>query len=204
MYLTSFRSTFLWLAFLREAYGQTYYGPIDQNIDIELTLNVPSNGISTTPDGRLFLVYARVDGSKGPQVVEYNRETNTSTAYPNEEWNSYEPGKNPARHFLGVNSQRVGPDGKLWIVDKGATALGSPVSKTKTMGKRRTRPSGCQVQFGPSRHFYCILPYLRNLLTILPVDLGGSSLRSKTCSSRCSDKQGLSSVSVSIRRISTI
>jgi hypothetical protein len=127
MYFPLLRDSLLWLALLQSGYGQTYHGPIDQNINIELTLNVPTNGISTTPDGRLFLVYARVDGSKGPQVVEYNRETNTSTAYPNEEWNSYEDGKNPATHFLGVNSQRIGPDGKLWIVDKGATALGSPV-----------------------------------------------------------------------------
>jgi hypothetical protein len=173
MYLTSFRTIFLWLTFLREAYGQTYHGPIDQNINIELTLNVPSNGVSTTPDGRLFLVYARVDGSKGPQVVEYNRETNTSTAYPNKEWNSYEPGKNPARHFLGVNSQRVGPDGQLWIVDKGATALGSPVSRTTSMGKRVSLSAWLLgVSYGPSPPFPSIHPARRHLLILLPVDLG--------------------------------
>ena len=127
MYIPVFRSLILWSFVLLRGHGQTYHGPIDQNINVELTLNVPSNGVSTTPDGRLFLVYARVDGSTGPQVVEYDRETNKSTAYPNEEWNSYEEGKNPATHFLGVNSQRVGPDGMLWIVDKGATALGAPV-----------------------------------------------------------------------------
>lgn len=112
---------------LQTTSGQTFHGPVDQQVKVALTLDVPCNGVSTTPDGRLFLVYARVDGSKGAQVVEYNRETNKSTPYPNEEWNSYEDGKDPATHFLGVNSQRIGPDGKLWVVDKGATALGSPV-----------------------------------------------------------------------------
>ncbi len=126
MYLTSFLHTFVWLAILQRAYGQTYTGPIDQNITIELTLDVPTNGVSTTPDGRIFLVLARVDGSTGPQVVEYNRTTNTTTAYPNEEWNLFN-GTHPAKHFIGVNSQRIGPDGQLWIVDKGSTALGSPV-----------------------------------------------------------------------------
>lgn len=127
MFFTSFRRFVLWSALLQNCRCQTFHGPIDQRVNVELTLNVPSNGVSTTPDGQLFLVYARVDGSKGAQVVKYDRSTNTSTPYPNLEWNSYEDGKDPATHFLGVNSQRVGPDGKLWIVDKGATALGAPV-----------------------------------------------------------------------------
>lgn len=29
-------------------------------------------------------------------------------------------------HFLGVNSQRIGPDGNLWIVDKGSIGFGNP------------------------------------------------------------------------------
>ena len=127
MYIPAFRYLILWSFVLIQGQSQTYHGPIDQSIHVELTLNVPCNGVSTTPDGRLFLVYARVDGSTGPQVVEYDRQTNKSKAYPNEEWNSFKAGKNPATHFLGVNSQRVGPDGNLWIVDKGAGAIGAPV-----------------------------------------------------------------------------
>lgn len=106
--------------------AQSYTGPEDPRIKTELVLQTPSNGVSTTPDGRLFLVYARVDGSTGPQVVEYNRTSNTTTPYPNLKWNSYSDGDDPATHFLGVNSQRIGPDGNLWIVDKGATAFGAP------------------------------------------------------------------------------
>ena len=128
MYHPTFPTLFCWLLLLVQGnHAQRYYGPVDQRVNVELTLDVPCNGVSTTPDGRLFLVYARVDGSTGPQVVEYDRQTNKSTAYPNEEWNSYEDGKDPATHFLGVNGQRVGPDGQLWIIDKGATALGTPV-----------------------------------------------------------------------------
>ena len=107
--------------------GQSYTGPEDPRLKVEITLDTPTNGVSSTPDGRLFLVYARVDGSTGAQVVEYNRNDNTATPYPNMKWNSYKNGDDPTTHFVGVNSQRIGPDGKLWIVDKGATGFGTPV-----------------------------------------------------------------------------
>ncbi|KAK3717062.1 hypothetical protein LTR37_006117 [Vermiconidia calcicola] len=107
--------------------AQTYYGPQDPRIKTELALNVPCNGVSTTPDGRLFAVFARVDGSTGPQVVEVYRENNTFQAYPNAEWNTFEEGDDPKRHYIGVNGQRIGPDGNLWVIDKGAPALGAPI-----------------------------------------------------------------------------
>ncbi|KAI5359073.1 Putative major royal jelly protein/protein yellow [Septoria linicola] len=101
--------------------AQLYTGPEDPRV------KVPTNGISTTPDERLFLVLARVDGSKGPLLVEYNRQTNTSTAYPNEEWNNHTEGDEPGTHFIRLNSQRVGPDGFLYAVDTGSPAFGAPV-----------------------------------------------------------------------------
>lgn len=114
------------LAFGQSA-AQTYHGPEDPRVQIELVLDHPSNGASTTPDGRIFLVLTHGDGSKGPSVVEYHKSNNSTTAYPNDEWNSYEPGKNPANHFVGINAQRIGPDGKLYIVDKGASKFDSPI-----------------------------------------------------------------------------
>ncbi|KAK5127419.1 hypothetical protein LTR85_006758 [Meristemomyces frigidus] len=107
--------------------AQSYHGPEDPRIEIALTLEHPVNGISTTPAGRLFILYARVDGSTGPQVAEYNRTTNTSTAYPNEQWNSYTNRSDPATHLIRTNSQRIGPDGNLWLVDTGSPSFGAPV-----------------------------------------------------------------------------
>ncbi|KAK4575361.1 hypothetical protein LTR86_001215 [Recurvomyces mirabilis] len=104
-----------------------YQGPEDPRIQTALTLQNPSNGVSTTPGGRLFVLFARVDGSKGPQVVEYNTTTNTSVPYPNAEWNNYTTGKDPATHLVRTNSQRIGPDGLLWLVDTGSPAFGTPV-----------------------------------------------------------------------------
>lgn len=108
--------------------AQTFTGPEDPRISIELELQTPSQGISITADGRIFVAYTYIDGtSGGPQVVEYNKTTNTSTPYPNEAWNTYSAGDDVATHFIGVNAQRIGPDGNLWIVDKGATGIGEPV-----------------------------------------------------------------------------
>ena len=111
----------------RIAHAQSYTGPEDPRINIELVLQHPVNGVSTTPDGRLFLLYARVDGSSGPQVVEYFPATKTQKSFPNIAWNTLEAGDDFTKHFLGVNSQRVGPDGNLWIVDKGSVGFGKPV-----------------------------------------------------------------------------
>ncbi len=114
------------LAFRLSA-AQTYTGPEDPRVQVEFTVENPTNGVSTTPDGRIFLVIARVDGSIGPSVMEFHPDDNSTSAYPNEEWNSFEEGKDPGTHFIGVNSQRIGPDGKLWIVDKGSPSFGAPV-----------------------------------------------------------------------------
>lgn len=107
--------------------AQRYYGPNDPRVETALTLQHPSNAVSTTPDGRLFLLYARVDGSTGPQVVEYNRSTNATTPYPNAEWNTFTNGSDPSGHLIRTNSQRIGPDGNLWLVDVGSPGFGEPV-----------------------------------------------------------------------------
>ena len=98
---------------------------IDPRIETAIVTETPINGVSTTPDGRVFLLYARVDGSTGPTIVEQVK--NTTEAYPNLEWNSYNSTKDPATHFVRINSQRIGPDGHLWAVDVGSPAFGEPV-----------------------------------------------------------------------------
>jgi hypothetical protein len=98
---------------------------IDPRIETAIVTETPINGVSTTPDGRIFLLYARVDGSSGPTIVE--QIGNTTKAYPNLELNSYNSTKDPATHFVRINSQRIGPDGHLWAVDVGSPAFGEPV-----------------------------------------------------------------------------
>jgi hypothetical protein len=118
----------LWMSVLPQlCLPQSFHGPEDRRIVTQVTLQNPSNGVSTTPEGRLFVLFARVDGSKGPDVAEYNQTTNTSVPYPNAEWNNYTAGKDLSTHLIRVNSQRIGPDGLLWIVDVGSPSFGEPV-----------------------------------------------------------------------------
>lgn len=103
----------------------------DPRIQVALTLDTPCNGVSTTEDGRLFVLYARVDGTQAqglPEVVEWVN--GTGVPYPDARWNSYagpDSDSDPATTLVRVNSQRVGPDGKLWLVDTGSPGFGSPV-----------------------------------------------------------------------------
>jgi hypothetical protein len=98
----------------------------DPRVQVALTLQNPVNGVSSTPGGRLFILYARVDGSTGPQVAEWHNGSDP-TPYPDAEWNSYAAGKDPASHLIRTNSQRIGPDGTLWLVDTGSPSFGAPV-----------------------------------------------------------------------------
>lgn len=82
-----------------------------------------STGVSTTPDGRVFLVLARIDGSEGPQVVEAVGDI--FVPYPDADWNTAAPNADAAERFVRINAQRIGPDGSLWLVDVGAPGFGN-------------------------------------------------------------------------------
>ena len=105
--------------------GTSASSTTDPRIEVALTLESPVNGVSTTSSGRIFVLFARVNGSTGPQVAEYIN--GTYAAYPDSEWNSYAPGADPATRLIRTNSQRIGPDGTLWLVDTGSPGFGQPV-----------------------------------------------------------------------------
>jgi hypothetical protein len=109
-------STFLW---------GLVFANLDPRLETGIVTETPINGVSTTPEGRTFLLYARVDGSTGPTVVE--SVGNTTTPYPDLAWNSYNASQDPSKHFVRINAQRIGPDGQLWIVDVGSPSFGEPV-----------------------------------------------------------------------------
>ncbi len=89
-----------------------------------LTSDTVANGIATTPSGRVFLPLSRIDGSAGPQVVEWKQ--GTPAVFPDTAWNAWVPGADAVHAFVRVNALRIGPDGALWIVDVGAPGLGRP------------------------------------------------------------------------------
>ena len=83
-----------------------------------------ANGIASTPQGRTFLPFSRIDGSVGPQVVEWK--DGKPVPFPDEAWNSWKAGDDPAKSFVRVNALRIGPRGSLWVVDVGAPGLDNP------------------------------------------------------------------------------
>ncbi|GJE26873.1 major royal jelly family protein [Methylobacterium organophilum] len=80
------------------------------------------NGITRSRDGRLFSPFQRQQKDRGIELGEWV--DGKPVAYPDAAWNSWKPGEDPASGFVGVNAIRIGPDGALWVVDKGAAGLG--------------------------------------------------------------------------------
>lgn len=83
------------------------------------------NGVTTSADGRLFLPVQPQQPGEGPQVVEVK--DGKPVAYPDARWNGWQPGQDGADRFVGVNAIRVGPDGALWVVDRGGPGIGKPL-----------------------------------------------------------------------------
>jgi sugar lactone lactonase YvrE len=102
--------------------GQTVRG--GDELLTALTSDTVCNGVSTTRDGRIFLVLARMDGSDGPRVAEWV--DGKPKPYPDRAWNGWSKGKSAEKALVRVNALRIGPDGDLWLVDVGAPGLGNP------------------------------------------------------------------------------
>ena len=84
------------------------------------------NGVTTGPDGRLFLPVQPQEPGSGPQVVEVKE--GKPVPFPDTHWNGWKPGMDGADRFVGVNAIRVGPDGALWVVDRGGPGIGKPLA----------------------------------------------------------------------------
>lgn len=81
---------------------------------LETAISLPhvTTGVTTTDDGRIFLVEIADDGR--PHITEWHG--NATTDYPDAQWNR--------ENLVHANSLRIGPEGDLWVVDAGAPGLG--------------------------------------------------------------------------------
>ena len=73
-------------------------------------------GVAVSPEGRLFANYPRWSENVPVSVVELDS-VGALTPYPNEDWNMWEPGLNPATHFICVQSVFCDRWGSLWVLD---------------------------------------------------------------------------------------
>jgi sugar lactone lactonase YvrE len=83
------------------------------------------NGVTTTPEGRRFVV-VQPQKPDQPEVAEIT--TGSARPYPDAEWNSWRAGQDGRTAFVGANSLRIGPDGAVWVVDRGAPGIGAPLA----------------------------------------------------------------------------
>jgi len=80
------------------------------------------NGVTTTPDGRMFVSHPQVEGP-GAQVSEYRN--GAFVPYPSLEYNLWKPDGDRTTTLMKVNSLRVGLEGDLWVVDAGGPSVGA-------------------------------------------------------------------------------
>ncbi|UPJ67111.1 major royal jelly family protein [Bradyrhizobium sp. 191] len=84
------------------------------------------NGVTTSLDGRRFVVVQPQKPGQ-PEIAEIT--AGKVRPYPDAAWNDWREGQDGRRAFVGANSLRVGPDGALWIVDRGAPGIGKPLAE---------------------------------------------------------------------------
>lgn len=87
-----------------------------------LSLRVINNGATTTASGRIFIPVQRTTPGTGMEVGEIIH--GQPRPFPDAQWNDWATGKSGEAAFVAVNSIRIGPDGDLWVVDKGADGNG--------------------------------------------------------------------------------
>lgn len=71
---------------------------------------------------RRFLSGPRWAGNRVP-LVTISR-NGSPIAFPDERWNSWRPGSDPAYSFVNINALHRDANGGLWVVDTGAAAFG--------------------------------------------------------------------------------
>ncbi len=82
------------------------------------------NAVTTTTDGRVFVGFP---GDNNPEAqVEEMDAPGHGHPFPDASWNAWKPGKSAKGAFVHVNAIRIGPEGKLWVVDAGSTGFGKP------------------------------------------------------------------------------
>ncbi|MFJ3498456.1 L-dopachrome tautomerase-related protein [Streptomyces sp. NPDC086091] len=94
-----------------------------QSLEPVFSSSLAVNGATTTREGRLF-VPVQPSRSGAPQLMEIR--DGKPVAYPDNRWNGWKPGMDGHDRFVGVNAIRVGPDGALWVVDRGSPGVGKP------------------------------------------------------------------------------
>jgi sugar lactone lactonase YvrE len=96
--------------------------PAQAELVPKLRTDLVFNGVTQSRDGRLFSPFQRQERGKGIQLGEWIN--GKPVPFPDAAWNAWKAGDDVGMAFVGLNAIRIGPDGDLWAVDKGAPDLG--------------------------------------------------------------------------------
>ena len=87
-------------------------------------------GVAVAPGGRVFVNYPRWSEGHVRSVALLDGKGGEAS-FPDERWNSWTPetaeGKDPARHFICVQSVHVDDEGMLWVLDPANPFFGGVV-----------------------------------------------------------------------------
>ncbi|MBX2952792.1 MAG: hypothetical protein KF870_09810 [Leadbetterella sp.] len=76
------------------------------------------NGIAVSNDKRIFADFSRWEKGNNPSLVELK--DGKEVAFPGNEWNNWQPGKDPKKAFVSLNSLYINrDDNHLWVTDAG-------------------------------------------------------------------------------------
>ena len=76
------------------------------------------NGIAVSNDKRIFADFPRWEKGNNPSLVELK--DGKEIAFPGNEWNNWQPGKDPRKAFVSLNSLYINrDDNHLWVTDAG-------------------------------------------------------------------------------------
>ena len=90
--------------------------PFDYGLTEVATSQYQWTGVAVAPDDRMFVCFPNWS-NQGPLSVARLDTAGQAVAYPNQQWNDWTPDKDPAEHFVCVQSVVMGADGYLWILD---------------------------------------------------------------------------------------
>ena len=83
-------------------------------------------GLTTTVEKRLFALLQPRSPAQAPQVGEWQPD-NSFRLFPTAAWNSPTTGATGHWAFVHATALRVGPDGRLWVLDAGGAGPGATV-----------------------------------------------------------------------------
>jgi len=92
---------------------------LEKDIELVAISTQQWTGLAISTNNRLFVSYPNRLADHTISVAELTDNNKVARSFPDEEWNSWQEGKDPSNHLVAVQSVRVDSNNFLWILDSG-------------------------------------------------------------------------------------